>query len=174
MRGTVTSHEHVLFREDRSTRAQNWASRRGAFTFRQEKLKGLGSPVVVSVATAKVEGRRRSWTGAEGCPFRPLRRDRRAVRVFALTSCDSKNYDCLHQFGKFSHSCCVDSQTSITRQASRQRKEPLLTEIDVNACEVRPPTAVHDCHGRRSRQKLVVVDHQLRKSIAGVRGERAR
>ena len=32
-------------------------------------------------------------------------------------------------------------------------KEPLLTEIDVNACEVRPPPAVHDCHGRRSRQK---------------------
>ena len=68
-----------------------------------------------------------------------------------------------HQFGKFSHSCCVDSQTSVKRQASRQRKEPLLTEIDVNACEVQPPPAVHDCHGRRSRQKLVVVDHQLRK-----------
>ena len=58
-----------------------------------------------------------------------------------------------HQFGKFSHSCCVDSQTSVTRQASCQRKEPLLTEIDGNACEVRPPPAVHDCHGRRSRQK---------------------
>ena len=42
---------------------------------------------------------------------------------------------------------------SVTRQASRQRKEPLLTEIDVNACEVRPEPAVHDCHGRRSRQK---------------------
>ena len=52
-----------------------------------------------------------------------------------------------------SHSCCVDSQTSVTRQASRQRKEPLLTEIDVNACEVRPPPAVQGCHGRRSRQK---------------------
>ena len=58
-----------------------------------------------------------------------------------------------HQFGKFSHSCCVDSQTSVTRQASRQWKEPLLTEIDVNTREVRPPPAVHDCHGRRSRQK---------------------
>ena len=58
-----------------------------------------------------------------------------------------------HLCRKFSHSCCVDSQTSVTRQASRQRKELLLTEIDVNACEVRPPPAVHDCHGRRSRQK---------------------
>ena len=85
--------------------------------------------------------------------FGTLRRDRRAFRVFAYTSCDSKNYVFNHQFGKFSHSCCVDSQTSVTRQASRQRKEPLLTETDVNACEVRPPPAVHDCHGRRSRQK---------------------
>ena len=58
-----------------------------------------------------------------------------------------------HQFRKFSHSCCVDSQTSVTCQVSRQRKELLLTEIDVNACEVRPPPAVHDCHGRRSQQK---------------------
>ena len=58
-----------------------------------------------------------------------------------------------HQFGKLSHSCCVDSQTSVTRQASRQRKEPLLTEIDVNASEVRPPPVAHDCHGRRSRKK---------------------
>ena len=47
-----------------------------------------------------------------------------------------------HEFGKFSHSCCVDSQTSVTRQASRQRKESLLTEIDVNVCEVQPPPAV--------------------------------
>ena len=38
MRGAVMSHDgYVLLREDRSTRAQNWASRRGAFTFRQEK-----------------------------------------------------------------------------------------------------------------------------------------
>ena len=78
-----------------------------------------------------------------------------------------------HQFGKFSHSCCVDSQTSVTRQVSRQRKEPLLTEIDVNACGVRPPpaviplcmTAVMD---GVPDKKLVVIEHQLRKSIAGV------
>ena len=70
-----------------------------------------------------------------------------------------------HQFGKFSHSCCVDSQTSVTRQASRQRKEPLLTEIDVNACEVRPPPAVHDYHGQRvPDKKLVVVDHHEKAS----------
>ena len=109
---------------------------------------------MVSVATAKVKGRRRSWTGAEGCPLDPFDATdepsgcspsqaaiRRTMIVFN------------HQFGKFSHSCCVDSQTSVTRQASHQQKEPLLTEIDVNACEVRPPPAVHDCHGWRSRQK---------------------
>ena len=78
-----------------------------------------------------------------------------------------------HQFGKFSHSCCVDSQTSVTRQASRQRKEPLLTEMDVNACEVWPrPLWMTVMDG--VPDKKLVVDHQLRKSIASVRGERAR
>ena len=44
MHGAVTSHDgYVLFREDRSTRAQNWASRRGAFTFRPEKIKRFAS-----------------------------------------------------------------------------------------------------------------------------------
>ena len=72
MRGAVTSHDgHILLREDRSTRAQNWASGRGAFTFWQEK-KLKGSPVVFSVATAIVEGRRRSWTGGKGCPLDPF------------------------------------------------------------------------------------------------------
>ena len=145
---------HILLREDRSTRAQNWASRRSRSFYFSARKKLKGSPVVVSVATAKVEGCRRSWTGAEGCPLNPFDATdepsgcspsqaaiRRTMIVFN------------HQFGKFSHSCCVDSQTSVTRQASRQRKEPLLTEIDVNACEVRPPPAVHDCHGRRSRKK---------------------
>ena len=85
MRRAVTSHDgYVLLREDRSTCAQNWASRRGAVNFRQEKLKG--SPVVVSVATAKVEGRRRSWTGAEGCPWDPSTRQtsRPGVRFHKL------------------------------------------------------------------------------------------
>ena len=98
-------------------------AKRSFIYFRQEKnLKG--SPVVASVATAKVEGRRRSCCdGQGGMSFGPLWRDRRAVRVFAFTSCDSKNYDCLQPpVRKFSHSCCVDSQTSVTRQASRQLK----------------------------------------------------
>ena len=80
-----------------------------------------------------------------------------------------------HQFGKFLHSCCVDSQTSVTRQASRQRK-PLLTEIDVNADGAkcgRRPLCMTVMDGIPDK-KLVIVDHQLRKSIAGVRGERAR
>ena len=132
-----------------NTRSELTFSKRSFYFWARKKLKG--SPVVVSVATAKVEGRRRSWTGTEGCPLDPFEATdepsgcspsqaaiRRTMIVFN------------HQFGKFSHSCCVDSQTSVTRQASRQRKEPLLTEIDVvNACEVRPPPAVHDCHGRR-------------------------
>ena len=98
---------------------------------------------MLSVATAIVEGRRRSWTGGKACPLDPFDTTdepsgcspsqaaiRRTMIVFN------------HQFGKFSHSCCVDSQTSVKRQASRQRKEPLLTEIDVNACKVRPTPAV--------------------------------
>ena len=177
MPGAVTSHDgHILLREDRSTCAQNWASRRGAFTFRQKK-KLKGSPVVVSVATAKGEGRRRSWTGGEGCPLDPF------DATDEPTGCSPSQavirrtmfvFD--HQFGKFSHSCCVDSQTSVTRQAGRQRKETLLTEIDVNACDVRPPPAVillcMTVMDGVPDKKLVVVDHQLRK-IASVRGERA-
>ena len=135
--------------ESRRTHSASWRSiytrselsfwKRGFYFSARKKLKG--SPVVVSVATAKVEGR--SWTGGEGCPLDPFDATdepsgcspsqaaiRRTMIVFN------------HQLGKFSHSCGVDSQTSVTRQASRQRKEPLLTEIDVNACEVRPPPAV--------------------------------
>ena len=109
---------------------------------------------MVSVAKAKVEGRRRRWTGADGCPWDPFGATdepsgsspsqaaiRRTMIVFN------------HQFGKFLHTCCVDSQTSVTRQASHQRKESLLTEIDVNAYKVQQQPAVHDCHGRRSPQK---------------------
>ena len=94
MRGAVTSHDgHVLFREDRSTRAQNWASRRGAFTFRQEKIKRFASS---GISGHSKSGRTQTkLNGRGGMSFRPLRRDRRAVRVFAFTSCDSKNYDCL-------------------------------------------------------------------------------
>ena len=61
----------------------------------KKKLKGLGSPVVVSVATAKVEVTQTKLNGRGGMSFGPLRRHRRAVQVFAFTSCDSKNYDCL-------------------------------------------------------------------------------
>ena len=94
MRGAVTSHDgYVLLREDRSARAQNRASRRGAFTFRQEKIKRF--------ASSGISGHNRSGrtqtklNGRRGMSFGPLRRDRRALRVFAFTSCDSKNYDCL-------------------------------------------------------------------------------
>ena len=124
---------------------------------------------MVSVATAKVEGRRRSWTGAEGCPLDPFDATDEPSGCSPSQSAIRRSMIVFnHQFGKFSHSCCVDSQTSVTRQSSRQRKEPLLTEIDVSACEVRPPPAVPVMDGVPDK-KLVVVDHQLRKSIAGVR-----
>ena len=58
-----------------------------------------------------------------------------------------------HQFGKFSHSCCVDSQTSVTRQAGRQRKELLADGDRRERVRSAAPPAVHDYHGRRSRQK---------------------
>ena len=144
---------------------------------------------MVSVATTEVEGRRRSFSHSccgSDCHFgssvtrkraaseKKLRRDRRAV-LFAFTSCDSKNYDCLQPPVRKVLAFMLCRLTDVRHAPSEppakrtladgdQRKEPLLTEIDVNACEVRPPPAVHDCHGRRSRQKLVVVDHQLRKA----------
>ena len=109
------------------TRSELSFSKRSFYFSARKKLKG--SPVVVSVATAKVEGRRRSWMGAEGCLLDPFDATdepsgcspsqaaiRRIMIVFN------------HQFGKFSHSCCVDSETSVRRQESRQRKNPLLTE----------------------------------------------
>ena len=94
MRGAVTSHDgHILLREDRSARAQNWASRRGAFTFRQEKVKRFASG---GISGHSKSGRTQTkLNGRGGMSFEPLRRDRPAVRVFAFTSCDSKNYDCL-------------------------------------------------------------------------------
>ena len=94
MRGAVTSHDgYVLLREDRSTRAQIWASRRGAFTFRQEKIKMFASS---GISGHSKSGRTQTkLDGREGMSFGLLRRDRRAVRMFAFTSCDSKNYDCL-------------------------------------------------------------------------------
>ena len=119
---------------------------------------------MVSVATAKVEGRRRSCTGAEGCPLDPFDATdessgcspsqaaiRRTMIVFN------------HQFGKFSHSRCVNSQTSVTRQASRQRKEPLVTEIDVNACEVRrrpPPAVMTVMHGFPDNNSLSIIRYE--------------
>ena len=127
----------------------------------EEELLLLGKKKIKRFTSSGISGHSKSGTtqtklngrGPEGCPLDPFDATdepsgcspsqaaiRRTMIVFN------------HQFGKFSHSCCVDSQTSVTRQASRQRKEPLPTEIDVNACEVRPPPAVHDCHGRRSQQ----------------------
>ena len=53
------SHDgHDLRREDRSTRAQTELLEEELLLLGKKKLKG--SPVVVSVATAKVKGRRQS------------------------------------------------------------------------------------------------------------------
>ena len=106
------------------TRSELSFWKRSFYFSARKKLKG--SSVVVSVATAKVEGRRRSWTGGEGCPLDPFDAtdepsgcspSQAAIRTTMIVF--------NHQLGKFSHSCCVNSQTSVTRQASRQRKEPL-------------------------------------------------
>ena len=94
MRGAVTSHDgHDLLREYRSTRAQNWASRKRAFTFGQEKNKRFASSGICGHSQS---GRTQTnLNGRGGMSFGSLRRDRRAVQVSAFTSCDSKNYDCL-------------------------------------------------------------------------------
>ena len=95
--------------------------------------------------------------GRGGMSFGPLRRDRRAVRVFAFTSCDSKNYDCLQppvrKVLAFMLCRLTDVRHAPSEPPAKRTLKALLTEINMNACEVRPPPAVHDCHGRRSRQK---------------------
>ena len=161
------------------TRSELSFWKRSFYFSARKKLKG--SPVVVSVATAKVEGRRRSWTGGEGCPLDPFDATdepsgcspsqaaiRRTIIVFN------------HQFGKFSHSCCVDSQTSVSDSRAKRAAS------EKNPCWRRSTWTRAKC-GRRPLwsccawlswtafpTKKLVVDHQLRKSIAGVRGERAR
>ena len=154
MRGAVTSHDgHVLFREDRSTRAQNWASRRGAFTFRQEKIKRSASS---GISGHSKSGRTQTKLNGRGeMSFRPLRRDRRAVRVFAFTSCDSKNYDCLQPPVRKLLAFMLCRLTDIRHAPSKPPAKRTLADGDRRECvrSARPPPAVHDCHGRRSRQK---------------------
>ena len=88
---------------------------------------------MVSVATAKVEGRRRSWTGAEGCSLDPFDATdepsgcspsqaaiRRTMIVFN------------HQFGKFSHSCC--RLTDVRHAPSEPPAERTLADGDWREC----------------------------------------
>ena len=85
-RGRLESRRARQLHEHPSTRAQNWASRRGAFTFKQEKMKRFASS---GVSGHSKSGRTQTkLNGRGGMSFGPLRRDRRAVRVFTFTSCD--------------------------------------------------------------------------------------
>ena len=67
----------------------------------EEELLLLGKKKFKRFASSGISGHSQSGrtqtklNGRGGMSFGPLRRDRRAVRVFAFTSCDSKNYDCL-------------------------------------------------------------------------------
>ena len=67
----------------------------------EEELLLLGKKKIKRFASSGISGHSQSGrtqtklNGRGGMSFGPLRRDRRAVRVFAFTSCDSKNYDCL-------------------------------------------------------------------------------
>ena len=178
MRGAVTSHDgHVLFREDRSTRTQNWASRRGAFTFRQEKIKRFASSGVSGHSKSGITRTQTKLNRRGGMSFRPLQRDRRAVRVFAFISCDSKNYDCLQPPVRKVLAFMLRRLTDVPHAPSEPPAKRTL------ACWRRSTWMRAKC-GRRPLcmtvmdgvpdKKLVVVDHQLQKSIAGVRGERAR
>ena len=67
----------------------------------EEELLLFGKKKIKRFASSGISGHSKSGrtqtklNGRGGMSFGPLRRDRRAVRVFAFTSCDSKNYDCL-------------------------------------------------------------------------------
>ena len=140
MRGAVTTHDrHILLREDRSTRAQNWASRRGAFTFRQEKNTRFASS---GISGHSKSGRTQTKLNRHGgISFGPLRRNRRAVRVFAFTSCDSKNYDCLQTTSSESSRIHVGSTHRCPSCAKRAASEK-------NPCWRRSTWTRAKCGGR--------------------------
>ena len=127
----------------------------------EEELLLLGKKKIKRFSSSGISGHSKSGrtqtklNGHGGMSLGPLRRDRRAVQVLAFTSFDSKNYDCLQPPVRKVLTFMLYRLTVNVRHASSEppAKAPLLTKNDVNACEVRPPPAVHDCHGRRSRQE---------------------
>ena len=175
MRAAVASHDgNVLLCEDRSTCAQNWASGRGAF--REEKIKRFAS---CGICDHRKSGRTRAkMTGCGGIVLgTPLRNPFDATdepsRCSPSQAAIRRTMIGIHrQFGKFSWF------TSVTCQASHQRTEPsaLLMEIDMPESLAkcgRGPSCLTAIDGIADK-KLIVVDHQLRKRIAGIQGERAR
>ena len=164
MRGAVTSHDgHILLREDRSTRAQNWVSRRGAFTFRQEKIKRFASSGISGHSrSGRTQAKLNGWGGMS---FGPLRCDRRPVQVFTFTSCDSKNYDCLQPpVGKvLAFMLC--RLTDVCHAPSEPPAKRTLADGGLTWTRAkcgRPPMCMTVMDGVPDK-KLVVVDHQLRK-----------
>ena len=89
--------------ESRRARSASWRSiyTRSELSISKRSFLLLGQKKVKRFASSGISGHSKSGrtqtklNGRGEMSFGPLRRDRRAVRVFAFTSCDSKNYDCL-------------------------------------------------------------------------------
>ena len=176
MRGAVTSHDgYVLLREDRSLHALRTE-------LLEEELLLLGKKKIKRFASSGISGHSKSgrtqtkMNRRGGMSLGPLRRDRRAVRVFAFTSCNSKNYDCLQPPVRKVLAFMLCRLTDVRHAPSEPPAKRILADGD-------RPERVRSAAAARCawlswtafpKKKLVVVDHQLRKSIAGVRGERAR
>ena len=173
MRGAVTSHDgHDLLREDQSTRAQNWAFRRGAFTFRQEKNKRFASSGISGHSKSrrnqtKLNGRG-LWTPSTRQTSRlGVRLHKLRFEELWLSSTTSSESSCIHVVSTHRRSSRAKRAASEKNPCWRRS-----TWMRATRCGHRP-LCMTDMDGVPDK-KLVVVDHQLRKSIAGVRRERAR
>ena len=153
MRGTVTRHDgYVLLRKENIKR---FAS------------SGIGGHSKSRRTQTKLNG---------GMSLGPLRRDIRAVRVFAFTSCDSKSYDCFQPPVRKVLAFMLCRLAYVRHAPSEQPAKRTLVDGDrreLVRSAAAAPWAWLSWTAFPTR-KLVVVDHQVRKSIAGVRGERAR
>ena len=123
------------------TRSELSSWKRSFYFSARKKLKRFASSGISGHSNS---GRTQTKLNGRGrMSFGPFRRDRRAVRVFAFTSCDSKNYDCLQPPVRKVLAFMLCRLTDVRHAPSEPpANEPLLMEIYVNACEVRPPPAV--------------------------------
>ena len=140
----------------------------------EEELLLFGKKKIKRFASSGISGHSKSGrtqrtklNGRGGMSFGPLRRDRRAVRVFAFTSCDSKNYDCLQPPVRKVLAFMLCRLTDVRHTPSEPPAKRTLADGDRrgrvrSAAAARCDPAVHDCHGRRSRQKnsLSIISHE--------------